>query len=250
MTRSSTKHTGNTKDDEKSSKSKRSSKGKTVLTSRIKTRSTTKDTNKQNDDESNDNNANATTSAKIDTYNPNTSYQYSAPADDIDARDAHDPLCVASYAQDMYEHFRHKELETSVRSDYMKNQTFVNERIRSILVDWLVDQHLKFKLVPETLFLTVNLIDRYLVKTDVPRRKFQLVGVTALFIASKYEETFPLPLDLQDLVDICDTAYSRNDILDMEETILNKLEYKISIPSAYAFLARYLKAAHADKMIV
>jgi len=107
---------------------------------------------------------------------------------------------------------------------------------------------LKFKLVPETLYLTVNLIDRYLERREVTRPKLQLIGVTALLIASKYEEIYPP--ELRDLVYICDRAYSRDEILEMEETVLKTLEYQITIPSAHAFLVRYLKAAHADKRIV
>ena len=87
--------------------------------------------------------------------------------------------------------------------------------MRSILVDWLVEVHLKFKLVPETLYLTVNIIDRYLSLTSVTRPKLQLVGVTALLIASKYEEIYPP--ELRDLVYICDRAYSKSEILKMEE---------------------------------
>lgn len=138
------------------------------------------------------------------------SYQYSSPPDDIDERDADDPLCATSYVQDMYEHFRMKEVSTSVRPVYMEDQSFINERMRSILVDWLVEVHLKFKLVPETLYLTVNLIDRYLAKTEVSRPKLQLVGVTALLIASKYEEIYPP--ELRDLVYICDRAYSKLEV--------------------------------------
>ena len=62
--------------------------------------------------------------------------------------------------------------------------------MRAILIDWLVEVHLKFKLVPETLYLTVNLIDRYLEKVEVMREKLQLIGVTAMLIASKYEEIY------------------------------------------------------------
>ena len=215
-------------------------------------------------------------------------YQYSGPADNIDERDTDDPLCVTSYVQDMYEHFRSKEIATSVRPVYMEDQQYINERMRSILVDWLVEVHLKFKLVPETLYLTINIIDRYLANTEVTRPKLQLVGVTALLIASKYEEIYPP--ELRDLVYICDRAYSKNEvrnfcicplnahlvcrdlsslfvvlthslvylilfsgviqILEMEEIILKKLQYQITIPSAHAFLVRYLKAAHADKKIV
>ena len=138
------------------------------------------------------------------------SYQYSGQPDDIDERDSDDPLCATSYVQDMYEHFRGKEVFTSVRPVYMEDQQFINERMRSILVDWLVEVHLKFKLVPETLYLTVNVIDRYLAKTEVSRPKLQLVGVTALLIASKYEEIYPP--ELRDLVYICDRAYSKNEV--------------------------------------
>jgi len=176
------------------------------------------------------------------------SYQYSGHVDDIDERDADDPLCATKYVQDMYRHFRLKELATSVRPIYMEAQTHINERMRSILVDWLVEVHLKFKLVPETLYLTVNVIDRYLERRQVSRPKLQLVGVTALLIASKYEEIYPP--ELRDLIYICDNAYSREAILDMEEIVLKTLEYQITIPSAHAFLVRYLKAAHADKRIV
>ena len=138
------------------------------------------------------------------------SYQYSGPADDIDARDSDDPLCATSYVQDMYEHFRLKEQSTSIRPVFMEDQQFINERMRSILVDWLVEVHLKFKLVPETLYLTVNIIDRYIAKTEVSRPKLQLVGVTALLIASKYEEIYPP--ELRDLVYICDRAYSKLEV--------------------------------------
>jgi len=138
------------------------------------------------------------------------SYQYSGPADDIDERDSEDPLCATAYVQDMYEHFRLKEMSTSVRPVYMEDQQYINERMRSILVDWLVEVHLKFKLVPETLYLTVNIIDRYLSKTEVSRPKLQLVGVTALLIASKYEEIYPP--ELRDLVYICDRAYSKVEV--------------------------------------
>jgi G2/mitotic-specific cyclin-B, other len=67
----------------------------------------------------------------------------------------------------------------------MEAQPDVNEKMRAILIDWLVEVHLKFKLVPETLYLTVSLIDKYLEKVVVNREKLQLVGVTAMLIASK-----------------------------------------------------------------
>jgi Cyclin, N-terminal domain len=74
------------------------------------------------------------------------SYQYSGQVDNIDERDMDDPLCATEYVQDMYMLFREREPSTSVRPVYMENQPHINERMRSILVDWLVEVHLKFKL--------------------------------------------------------------------------------------------------------
>jgi len=176
------------------------------------------------------------------------SYQHIGQVDNIDERDSSDPLCATEYVIEMYSHFREKENKTSVRPLYMESQPHINERMRSILVDWLVEVHLKFKLVPETLYLTVNLIDRYLERKEVSRPKLQLIGVSCLLISSKYEEIYPP--ELRDLVYICDRAYTQNEIIEMEEIILKALEYQITIPSAHAFLVRYLKAGHADKKIV
>lgn len=78
--------------------------------------------------------------------------------------------------------------QSCVSPQYMARQADINDKMRAILVDWLVEVHLKFKLTPETLFLTTNIIDRFLALHPVTRKHLQLVGVTAMLIASKYEE--------------------------------------------------------------
>lgn len=83
-------------------------------------------------------------------------------ATDIDLRDADEPLAVTEYVEDLYAFLREREVATKVDRRYMDSQPNVNERMRSILIDWLVEVHLKFKLVPDTLYLTVYLIDKYL----------------------------------------------------------------------------------------
>lgn len=83
-------------------------------------------------------------------------------ATDIDLRDADEPLAATEYVEELYEYFREREVVTRVDRGYMERQPNVNERMRSILIDWLVEVHLKFKLVPDTLYLTVYLIDKYL----------------------------------------------------------------------------------------
>jgi len=176
------------------------------------------------------------------------SYQVTGTADDIDARDMNDPLCATAYVSDMYQYFKEKELTTAVKPTYMESQPHINSKMRAILVDWLIEVHGKFKLVPETLYLTISIIDRYLHQEAVTRPKLQLIGVTALLIASKFEEIYPP--ELRDLVYICDRAYTRTEIVDCETTMLKALAYNVSVPSPHAFLVRYLKAGHADKRIV
>ena len=87
----------------------------------------------------------------------------------------------------------------------MSNQSDINYRMRAILIDWLIDVHLKYKLVPQTMYIAVNLIDRYLDKNSTNRAKLQLVGITAIFISYKYEEIYPQ--ELKDFVYIIDRAY-------------------------------------------
>ena len=186
-------------------------------------------------------------SSSARSANPD-SYQCTGPVDNIDERDRDDPLCATEYVQEMYAHFRKNESTTWVTPDYMDDQPEINQNMRAILVDWLVDVHLKFKLIPETIYLAVNLLDRYLEKREVDRPGLQLVGVACLLIASKYEEIYPI--QLRDLVYVCDRAYIGIEIIEMEETVLKALSYKVTIASSHAFLVRYLKAAHADKKMV
>jgi cyclin B len=130
----------------------------------------------------------------------------------------------------------------------MLSQPFINDKMRTILVDWLIEVHLKFKMVPETLYLTVNLLDRYLQLKQVRRSRLQLVGVSALLIAAKYEEIYPP--ELRDLVYITDRAYTKQEIVETESDIVNTLQYNLTVPTVHAFLCRFLKAAHADRTMV
>ena len=108
--------------------------------------------------------------------------------------------------------------------------------------------HLKFKMVPETLYLTVNILDRYLQLKQVRRSKLQLVGVAALLLASKYEEIYAP--ELRDLVYITDRAYTKEEIVETESEIVNTLQYNLAVPTIHTFLCRFLKAAHADRTMV
>lgn len=89
----------------------------------------------------------------------------------------------------------------------MKRQTQVNENVRAILVDWILNVHAKFKLLPETLFITINLIDRFMSQHRIEKEEVQLLGVSAMLIATKYEEIYPPTV--KDFIFMTKNAYTR-----------------------------------------
>ncbi|CAJ1930640.1 unnamed protein product [Sphenostylis stenocarpa] len=166
---------------------------------------------------------------------------------DIDTCDANNPLAVVDYIEDLYTYYRKTEDTSRVSPNYMTQQFDINERMRAILIDWLIEVHDKFDLMHETLFLTVNLIDRFLAKQTVVRKKLQLVGLVAMLLACKYEEV-SVPV-VGDLILISDKAYTRKEVLEMEKLMVNTLQFNMSVPTAYVFIKRFLKAAQADRKL-
>ncbi|KAK4710094.1 hypothetical protein R3W88_004607 [Solanum pinnatisectum] len=73
----------------------------------------------------------------------------------------------------------------------MEQQSEISDNMRGVLIDWIIEVHDKFELKEETLFLTVNLLDRFLEKQVVAKNKLQVVGLVAFLIAGKYEEIAP-----------------------------------------------------------
>jgi cyclin B len=116
---------------------------------------------------------------------------------------------------------------------YMGRQSEINEKMRSILVDWLIDVHFKFGFTDETLFMTVSIIDRYLSVEQITRTNFQLLGITALMIACKHEE-IDLP-KIDDFIYITDNAYKKNEVIKMEFDVLSKLNFAFLYPSPIKF---------------
>lgn len=162
--------------------------------------------------------------------------------DSADINDIKDPLSWVEYVKEISDYMINTQCKHLPSPGYMKVQTDVNERMRGILIDWLIEVHLKFKLVPETLYLTANLIDRYLEIEVVKRDKLQLVGVTAMLIACKYEEIYPP--EIKDFVYITDNAYEKQEIMDMEYVMLKKFNFNVTIISSYRILERLSKLGH------
>ena len=119
--------------------------------------------------------------------------------------------------------------------DYSKiiSQKEINEQMRSILIDWIIDVHFKFNFTDETLFMTVLIIDRYISYKSISKKKFQLLGITALLISCKHEEII-LP-KIEDFIYITDNAYVKEDVFDMENDILDILNFNLIAPSPIKF---------------
>ncbi|KAM6124744.1 G2/mitotic-specific cyclin-B3 [Phoenicopterus ruber ruber] len=162
--------------------------------------------------------------------------------EDIDKEQLGDPYANAEYAKEIFEYMRGRE-EKFMLPNYMEKQPDISRDMRAILVDWMVEVQENFELNHETLYLAVKLVDHYLVEVVSMRDKLQLIGSTAILIASKFEERCPPCVD--DFLYICDDAYKREELIAMEMSILSTLKFDINIPIPYRFLRRFAKCARA-----
>lgn len=162
----------------------------------------------------------------------------------LDDEDVDDPLMVSEYVVEIFEYLKELEIATMANPDYMANQNELEWKMRGILVDWLLEVHTRFRLLPETLFLAVNIIDRFLSAKVVQLDRLQLVGVTAMFIASKYEEV--LSPHVQNFRHVADDGFTEDEILSAERFVLAALNYDLSYPNPMNFLRRISKADNYD----
>lgn len=166
------------------------------------------------------------------------------PWENLDDDDMDDPLMVAEYVHDIFKYLRELEVATLPNADYMENQKDLEWKMRGILVDWLIEVHNRFHLLPETLFLAVNIIDRFLSRKVVRLDRLQLIGVTGMFIASKYEEVLSPPV--ASFRHVADDGFSDAEILSAERWVLGTLDYDLSYPNPMNFLRRISKADAYD----
>jgi hypothetical protein len=164
--------------------------------------------------------------------------------EDLDREDLDDPLMVAEYVVEIFEYLKKLEVATRPNADYMNDQEDLEWKMRGILVDWLIEVHTRFHLLPETLFLAVNIIDRFLSTKVVQLDRLQLVGVTAMFIASKYEEV--LSPHVANFRHVADDGFTEAEILSAERYVLSALNYDLSYPNPMNFLRRISKADNYD----
>ncbi|MCJ1481573.1 hypothetical protein MMC06_001732 [Schaereria dolodes] len=158
--------------------------------------------------------------------------------------EAWDTSMVAEYGDEIFQYMRDLEIKMLPNAHYMDNQTEIQWSMRSVLMDWLVQVHHRFGLLPETLYLCVNYIDRFLSCKIVSLGKLQLVGATAIFVAAKYEE-IQCP-SVQEIVYMVDNGYTVDEILKAERFMLSMLQFELGWPGPMSFLRRISKADDYD----
>ncbi|KUJ23869.1 uncharacterized protein LY89DRAFT_565525, partial [Mollisia scopiformis] len=141
-----------------------------------------------------------------------------------------------AYLEDIIGHMKHMENETLPDVASIDIQQEIQWFMRPYLIDFLIEAHAAFQLLPETLFLAVNLLDRYCSKRVVYKRHYQLVGCAALLIAAKYgdrKERVPM---IRELKSMCCSLYDEDMFTQMEWHVLNTLEWMIGHPTVDSFL--------------
>ncbi|KAI9257353.1 cyclin-like protein [Phascolomyces articulosus] len=152
---------------------------------------------------------------------------------------ATDPMLVEEYEDEIFEHLRKAELETLADPDYVSNHTDISWKMRGVLVDWVIEIHYIFQLLPETLFLAVNIIDRFLSKRVVALSKLQLVGIAALLIATKFEEVSSPRL--KDFIWMTDRSLKEEELIKAERFVVQVLDFKLCYANPLNFLRRVSK---------
>ncbi|CAH8381312.1 unnamed protein product [Eruca vesicaria subsp. sativa] len=161
--------------------------------------------------------------------------------------DESNQLEVAQYVGDIYQFYWTAEALNPALGYYLSTPTKANPTTRGILINWLIEVHSKFDLMHETLYLTMNLLDRYLSQVPVEKNEMQLIGLTALLLASKYEDYWHPRI--KDLISISAETYTREQILGMERIMLKQLKFRLNEPTPYVFMLRFLKAAQSNKKL-
>ena len=118
----------------------------------------------------------------------------------------------------------------------MDQQPEIRWHMRPCLVDFLVEIHFTFRLRPETLYLTLNIIDRYVSRRIVYVKHYQLVGCAALWIAAKFEDAKERVPTVQDLTQICRETYDESAFIQMEGHVLATIQWTLGHPTAEAWL--------------
>ncbi|GAB0098249.1 Cyclin [Sergentomyia squamirostris] len=166
----------------------------------------------------------------------------------IDKNTSDNLMNMTEYVNDVYDYLFQLEKRFQIKQNYLDTHKDITPRMRKILIEWINEVHFQFHLETETYHMSVALIDRYLqVSKNISRKMLQLVGITALFVASKYEEV--MPPSIHDFVHITDNSYTAAQVREMEQSVLLKLNFNMGRPLSIHFLRRFSRAALATDII-
>jgi hypothetical protein len=135
---------------------------------------------------------------------------------------------------------RELELQNLTDNSLMKHK--ITPALRARMIDWMIEVLTNFKCDDQTFFLAVSLLDRYFKnKTDTREiSDLHIIGVTVMFIASKYEDIYPLKMRMV-FEKIAHRKLAIDDIKGLELDILKSINYKIPAPTVLDFLRVYLQ---------
>lgn len=153
-----------------------------------------------------------------------------------DNQEGEDTPSVDSLEADILAYLRRKEVP--IAQTFAQIQQVVTLKMRSVLVDWMVEVFLEYHMTEETLFLSISLLDRmFACHALEAKSSIQLLGIACMWIAGKFQEIFPPSID--DFIYISDNAYTRDELIAMEKTVLQTLDYQLCYPTAYTFLCHF-----------
>ncbi|XP_026726704.1 G2/mitotic-specific cyclin-B3 isoform X2 [Trichoplusia ni] len=189
----------------------------------------------------------------IRSLDEETETPHKPPSDvpDFDQENWNDTFQVSNYAMDIFNYLKSREHLFPI-DDYLQRMKGITSWMRALLVDWMVEVQESFELNHETLYLAVKLVDLFLTRSSktqpekdhLTKEELQLLGASALFIASKFDERIPPLVD--DFLYICDGAYTLSQLLKMEMNILRVVDFDLGVPLSYRFLRRYARCARVS----
>jgi cyclin B len=148
---------------------------------------------------------------------------------------------VHPYIEEIQVHNRSQEHEAYIPDDFMSWHSDINASMREILIGWLLEVQPQLCLNHHSLYLGILIIDKYCHNRYISKTKYQLLGISSLFIAAKFEEV-KTPR-LKRYVTVCGGQYSFDQILGMESEILLALNFNIKTITSCWLLEEYLQFA-------
>lgn len=164
---------------------------------------------------------------------------------DLEESERSDPQLITEYSSEIFADLYERQERYVVGSGYLARQPDITWKIRGIVVDWLVHLHSRARMLPETLFLGVNIFDRFLSRERVSLHDIQLVGISSLYIAAKYEEVMCPTIDWMSSAG----NYSDEEVRKMELQVILAIDFDIGYANPLNFLRRVNKADGYDSVV-